>query len=528
MGGSVPRHYRGRLVGMGDIRTTSGLGLASMRPATLQSATGKFGPWAFPSQPPGPMLTRTAGVSCLRTGALAAALFAGFAGAAEGFPPEDRMIGEREHPKLVSTFGGVYRGDPDLHAYIGELGARLARQSRYGDEEWTFTVLDTPVVNAFALPGGYVYLTRGLVALVRNESDLAAVLAHEIAHVVAHHARARHARIAAANERSRVSSDDPAPDASWGFPPQPGQDVVLARYSQQDEFEADALAIGYLHAVGLDPAGVVRMLEANEAHAALVGDDTELHQGLLSSHPSTPERMSRAVILLRRLPADPDRTPGDEFLDRIDGLHFGSRPQVGMVRGQLVLLGGTEIRFTMPEGFYIRREPGRVTARAMDGTLIVYDEMVNQWGMGIVSYLPRGSREIELLRLDGMDAATAVRNPERSGHRFEFRTLVIECASKLVCRFRYIVPLAVSLARLADLRETALSFRRFDERDRQVARPRAIRVATVSASDTLASLVARMDVSASPKRWFELLNGLRPDEMPAVGDRVKLVVHEDR
>ncbi len=462
------------------------------------------------------MLTRTAGLSCLRTGALAAALFAGFTGTAEAFPPEERMIGEREHPKLVSTFGGVYRGDPALHAYIGELGARLVRQSRYGDKDWTFTVLDTQAVNAFALPGGYVYLTRGLVALARNESDLAAVLAHEIAHVVAHHARARHARIASVNDRSRVAGDDPAPD------------VMLARYSHQDEFEADALAIGFLHAAGLDAAAVIRMLEANEAHAALAGTDTEPHRGMLSSHPSTPERMSRAVVLSRRLAGGPDRTVRDGFLDHLDGLHFGSRPRMGLVRGQEVFLGGTEIRFRMPEGFHIRREPGRVTARALDGTLIVYDEMVNQWGMGIVSYLPRGSREVELLRLDGMHAATAIRNPERGGHRFEFRTLVIQCGEVLVCRFRYIVPLAVSLARMADLRETALSFRRFDERDRQAARPRVMRIATVAASDTLASLVARMDLDQSPQRWFELLNGLRPGELPAVGTRVKLVVRADR
>ncbi|MXX21843.1 MAG: hypothetical protein F4Z93_01715 [Rhodospirillales bacterium] len=86
----------------------------------------------------------------------------------------------------------------------------------------------------------------------------------------------------------------------------------------------------------------------------------------------------------------------------------------------------------------------------------------------------------------------------------------------------------MSLARLADLRETALSFRRFDERDRQAARSRVVRVTTVSASDTLASLVARMDIDRSPQRWFEVLNGLRPGELPAVGRRVKLVVHEDR
>ena len=474
------------------------------------------------------MPDETTAVARIWASLLVAGCLVASAGTAHGFPREDRIIGEREHPKLVAAFGGVYRGDPDLHGYIYELGTLLARQSKYGDEPWTFTVLDTPAVNAFALPGGYVYLTRGLVALARNESDLAAVLAHEIAHVVAHHGRARHARVASVNNRSRVSGDDPAPDGSRRSAPPSGRELILARYSHQDEFEADALAIGYLHDAGLDPAAVIRMLEANEAHAMLVGTDTEPHRGMLSSHPSTPERMSRAVILSRRLGAGPDRTAGDGFLDRIDGLHFGSRPRMGLVRGQEVFLGGTEIRFRMPDGFHIRRQPGRVTARAMDGTLIVYDEMVNQWGMGIVSYLPRGSREIEPLKLDGMHAATAVRNPERGGHRFEFRTLVIQCGEVLVCRFRYIVPLSVSLARLADLRETALSFRRFDERDRQAARPRVVRVASVSASDTLASLVARMDIDQSPQRWFELLNGLRPGELPAVGRRVKLVVREDR
>jgi predicted Zn-dependent protease len=467
-------------------------------------------------------------VSCLRTGTFAAALLAGFAGTAEGFPPEDRMIGEREHPKLVSNFGGVYRGDPVLHTYIDELGTRLARQSRYGGQEWTFTVLDTPAVNAFALPGGYVYLTRGLVALARSESDLGAALAHEIAHVAAHHGRERHARTAAANAAPGGAGDVLGRDESDGRPVEFERDVILARYSQQDEFEADALGIGYLQEAGLDPVAVVRMLEANEAHAELVGIDSEAGAQMLSSHPSTPERMSRATILSRRLAAESGRGPEDRFLDHIDGLHFGSRPRTGLVRGQEVLLAGTEVRFRMPDGFHIRREPGRVTARAMDGTLIVYDEIGARWGSGILSYLPRGSREVELLRLDGMDAATGIRNPERGGQRFEYRTLVIQCATGLICRFRYIVPMAVSLARLADLRATAFSFRRFDAQDREMARQKMIRVVTVTDSDTLASLIARMEVGATSKRWFELLNGLQPGEMPAVGRRVKLVVREGR
>ena len=104
-----------------------------------------------------------------------------------GFRGRTGSSGNGSIPSWWLPSAAMYRGDPELHAYIDELGMLLARQSKYGDQRWTFTVLDTPAVNAFALPGGYVYLTRGLVALARNESELAAVLAHEIAHVVAHH-----------------------------------------------------------------------------------------------------------------------------------------------------------------------------------------------------------------------------------------------------------------------------------------------------------------------------------------------------
>ena len=442
-----------------------------------------------------------------------------------GFPERDREIGAREHPRLVAQLDGVFKADPGLLAYVNELGGRLTARSEYGDQTWTFTVLESAFPNAFALPGGYIYLTRGLLTLVRSESELAAVLAHEIAHVAARHSLAGQARVTAANA-GRLDPALPGEDrARGGVSPETGMRRVLALYSQQDEFEADELAIEYLRRAGFDPRAVPQVLRAHEAHAALVGADSGPVNQMLSSHPSTPERMRRSADLADRAGWQPIADRDDGFLDRIHGLPFGERPRAGLVRGREIFLAGPEIRFRMPDEFRVRREPRRIIARASDGTIIVYDEIfAKSWQTGILGYLPSGSRDVELLRLDGMDAATGIRIRERGSRRFEFRTLVIYCTTSVVCRFRYAVPLEVSLARRGDVRETALSFRRFNDKDRLAARPQTIRIATVRAVDTLESLVARMDVDGDADAWFRLLNGLQPGEMLPVGARVKLVV----
>lgn len=447
------------------------------------------------------------------------------AASAWGFPERDQEIGAREHPRLVARFGGIFRGDPRLLEYVNELGRLLAAQSEYGDQHWTFTLLESPYPNAFALPGGYVYLTRGLLTLVPSESELAAVLAHEIAHVAARHSLAEHARVTAANSGRLNPALPEGVRSSQGVSLETGIRGVLALYTQQDEFEADELAIEYLQGAGFDPTSVPRVLQAHESHAVLVGTSSEPVNQMLSSHPSTPERMRRSAILAKRAVWQPVTDRDDVFLDRIDGLPFGDRPRAGLVRGQEVFLASAEIRFTIPDGFRVRREPRRIAARASDGTMIVYDELAaSSWQTGILGYLPAGSRDIELLRLDGMDAATGIRVRERGGKRFEFRTIVVYCAAGVVCRFRYAVPLEVSLARRAVLRDTALSVRRFSDEDRGKAQQQMIRVVTVTAADTVESLVARMEVEDDAAAWFRLLNGLQPGEMLPLGSRIKLVV----
>ena len=113
-------------------------------------------------------------------------------------PEEENDIGAREHPNIIKNFGGIY-DNQILKNYINELGNKIASNSEMPNIRWTFTILDNPLVNAFALPGGYIYVTRGLLSLANDEAEIASVIGHEIAHVTARHTAQRHAKATLSN-----------------------------------------------------------------------------------------------------------------------------------------------------------------------------------------------------------------------------------------------------------------------------------------------------------------------------------------
>jgi predicted Zn-dependent protease len=156
-------------------------------------------------------------------------------------PEQESRVGAEEHQRVLQEFGGPYP-DPELAAYVSSIGNFLVRTSAASGTKFTFTVLDSPVVNAFALPGGYVYVTRGLLALADSEAELAGVLAHEIGHVAAHHGAQRQSQNVLANLGLLVLGVATNSSAAVNLG-QIGAAAVLSGYSRQDEYEADTLGV---------------------------------------------------------------------------------------------------------------------------------------------------------------------------------------------------------------------------------------------------------------------------------------------
>ncbi len=446
---------------------------------------------------------------------------------------EEKQVGAREHPRLVEAFGGAV-DDPMLIRYVDSVGQLLARTSELPDLRFSFTILDTDTVNAFALPGGYVYLTRGLLALANSEAEMAGVLAHEIGHITARHSAQRYSRAVLADFGTQiigVLTGRPELGQLAGT----GAALHLQGYSREQEFEADMLGIRYLKRAGFEASAMASFLASLRDHSRLQARLAGLPESavdefdIMATHPRTLERVEQALRLAgETTPANPI-IGRDIYLDRINGMLFGDSPEQGYVRGRAFLHPVMRFRFEVPEGFRLANAPDQVTARHENGAMIVLDQagqagnrepldyLLNVWARG------RSLGEPERFTVNGLAAATgSLRLNTREGTR-DLRLVAIRVDRDLMLRFLFITPPETTQPLARALRETLFSFHRVSPEEASRWQPLRIRVVRVAPGDTVQSLAARMAVEEEHEAWFRVLNGLGPGEGVAEGARVKLV-----
>jgi predicted Zn-dependent protease len=278
-----------------------------------------------------------------------------------------------EHQRILGAYGGIYN-DPKLQGLLEKTVDRLVGASEHPDLRYKVVILNSQSINAFALPSGQLYVTRGLIALANDESELASVLAHEMGHVIARHAAIREEQARQAALVGRVVTDVIS-DPEVGALALAKSKLALASFSRAQEFEADAIGIGVASRAGYDPYGAVRFLTSMEHNSELKPRQTgntpidPRAPDFLSSHPATPERITNAIANARQYPgpaATTSSTPGagakEAYLSGIDGIVFGEDPSEGFVRGRRFLHPRLGFTFTAPEGFALEN-----TAQAVLG-----------------------------------------------------------------------------------------------------------------------------------------------------------------
>ncbi len=445
---------------------------------------------------------------------------------------EEARIGARAHSKIIARYGGVY-DDPEIGAYVAEIGGRLVANSERPRGRFSFTVLNTDDVNAFALPGDYVYVTRGLIALANSEAELAGVIAHEIGHVIARHTAQRYSR-AAATQIGAALLGALAGSQQIGDLAQLGGQLYLSSFSREQEFEADSLGVRYLRRTGYDPMAEARFLENMGREKALqdklARNERQARQPhFLATHPNTPDRVRRAVAAAGGGPSGRPRRR-DLFLDRIDGLLFGDDPEQGFVRGQRFLHPVLRFAFKVPRDFRLINTSERVIAVHPNEAAIVFDSAGRETHPDILAYLTLvwadgvHLRDIERMTINGLAAATAHTSVEtRNGPR-DLRLVAIQFNNGEIYRFRFFTPPRLTDRLSADRRRTIFSFRALSRDEAGQLKPFRIAVATVGRDDTVESLAARLPFPDLKVERFRTLNGLRPGDLPRPGQRVKLVV----
>jgi len=431
---------------------------------------------------------------------------------------------QRENARILASYGGVYQ-NAKLQAVISQTVDRLVAASERPNLKYEVTLLNSPAVNAFALPNGHIYITRGLIALANDKAELASVLAHEMGHVIAHHAEIREEQARQAALVDHVMTDvvnDPqvTPLALAK------SKLALASFSRAQEFEADGIGVGISARAGFDPFGASRFLTDMQRNADLKSSGAAVYApDFLSAHPSTPARVKNALANARQF-SGPGAGERDrkEYLGDVDGVVYGDDPSEGFVRGRRFLQPTLGFTFEAPPGFTLDNTAQAVLGlKAGGGEALRLDVVSVPAEQSLPDYLKSGWMDnvdrtsVEEFTVNGFPAATAT----AKGEQWSFRLFAVRFGSDV---YRFIFA-AKSMTEAADrsFRQSILTFRRMSLKESEQVRPLRVKIVTVGKNDSVAKLAHRMAVSDHALERFRVLNGLGPHDQVKPGETVKIV-----
>ena len=459
---------------------------------------------------------------------------------------QEIQIGAQGHAEIMKEYTAL--SNPRLQAYVNDIGQRLAKQSHRANLKWTFTVLDSPEINAFAIPGGYVYITRGIMAYLDSEADLAGVVGHEIGHVTARHGAQRATRQQDAAVGALLGGILGAvldAKGGGGIGQQIGEATqaaaagYVAKYGREQELQADGLGAEYLSRVNYDPRNmidVIRVLKDQERFAQDVAraEGKPVPQGgnsWLASHPSNDQRLEQIGKIAAQYQAN--KNYADEgrlrYLQMIDGMPFGESPEQGLTRGRNFYHSGLNFALTASSGWRIQNEAEQLTIvnGAGDAALIVQLAPADAGRTHedvIRNAVKPSSGRIERYTLNGLQASHFTGTVQAQGGQRSIELTVATGAGGQNFIFLYAAKDAATMQRnRAALKETENTFRAMSAQDTAAAKPWVLR-STALPRGGFAELATRLLLTTLPEQQLKLINGVYSGGNVATGAAVKMVV----
>jgi predicted Zn-dependent protease len=460
--------------------------------------------------------------------------------AARYLNPQDVAEAQRMHTAMVQELGGAETGP--RAAYVESIGRRVGAVSGVANsgQALHFTLLNSAVENAFSVPGGYVYVTRQLMTLMDDESQLAFALGHEVGHIAANHAHIREQYA----QQSRYGVFGQIFGAIFGGSPlgnyiQQRSKLDLLSFSRDQEYQADTLGLRYLIASGYDPGGAARLLSALSLQTALdarlQGKTNRQTPEWARTHPLSENRMQRALAEARatgRLGTGVRNR--DTFLREIEGIYVDDDPAQGVIDGPTFTHPDLRIQFTVPPGYLMSNGTTAVTISGSGGKAQFsggrFSGTLENYILRVFQELTRGQMQIPIpppqrVTINGMAAAiTSTRINTNSGP-IDVSVVAYQWDPQRIYHFVMLTPGGSGVGPFAQM---VNSLRRLSAEEASAIRPRVIHVVTVAPGDTVRSLSSRMAYRDNKLDRFLAINGLAANATLAPGQKVKLVVYGAR
>lgn len=465
----------------------------------------------------------------------------GTGGTVQAISQKDKAEGAKAHPQLVAEFGGGMTGPQAL--YVQSIGKKIAVQSGLSNAQGDFTVtlLNSSVDNAFAIPGGYIYTTRQLVSLMNNEAELAGVLGHEVGHVAAQHSRKRQSTatknqvigvLGAVLSGVFLGNSQLGQIFQQGF--LQGSQLLTLKFSRKQEDEADRLGIEYLRRAGYDPRAMSTVLASlanqNALSARLLGASSERVPEWASTHPDPAKRVAGTATIAGTTAKGV--TNRDTFLTRINGLLYGDDPKQGIVEGRKFTHPVDKFAFEAPQGYFLLNGTRAVAISGQTGkgqlTVAPFTGDLDAYVRSVYAQLAQDNKvtinpgSVQRTTVNGIPAAYAVaRVTQGNNAAVDVTVFAYQMGTTSALHFMTIA----QAGQAAVFEPMYASMRRISVAEAAAAKPRKLVVLAAKKGDTIQSLGARMAYADAPLDRFMVLNGLTATSRIVAGQRIKLITY---
>ena len=435
----------------------------------------------------------------------------------------------RTYNSQVLKYQSAYE-EAKVKNYVQLVGDSLSEISHRPNLIYRFTVLDSPDVNAFALPGGYIYINRGLMAYLSSEAELAAVLGHEIGHVTARHSVKKISQAQLLNLLSYAVAAKVGSNA--GDLANIASGALLAGYGRDMELQADSLGAEYMAKLGYSTQGMLdtlSVLKDHEIYAKEVssrrGSATQTYHGIFTSHPTNDKRLNEVITKAEVLRQETLETNSVNYLKMIEGMVYGDSEAAGIRRGNSFYHRDLDIRLTSPDDWEIINTPNSLIFNAPKGEaylrLSVTDQVKKESPRDYLTRMTRGKVfQGKDIKLGGNEAFTALLKDGFSTSR-----IAIVFKDKQI--FTFYGSSLISGLNISDFDEgfqiIINSFRGLHEREKKLAEPLRLKLYKVKKGDTYSSLAKRSSISYDPEAKLRLLNGDYPEGKLKTGNLIKVV-----
>ncbi len=454
---------------------------------------------------------------------------------------QEVALGKKSHPQILKQYG-VYN-NPALQAYVNRIGQQLVKHSHRTNLKYTFTVLDSPEVNAFALPGGYIYITRGIMAYINSEAELAAVLGHELGHVTARHGVQQYSKAMATSLGMTLATifvPELRTDVSQQIMNVLGN-AMLSGYGREHELEADRLGAEYLARTSYEPKAMIDVIgilknqeEFEKERAKKEGREPRVYHGVFASHPSADTRLQKVVGAANKYKINgtkPGRINRGSYLAQLDGSVFGDSVAQGIRRKNNFYHDGLGFALSFPRGWQLSNQPQSISAvnparnAAMEVRLVPLkkDEKLSPREVMLKKLKLKNLKQEQKIpgaRLNNNSAIVRIATP--FGRR-NARVSVVIFNNKAYAFFGATKTDKMLETYDASFVAVASSMHALTRRERKLAQGLRLKILKATSRTSFKSLARQSPIPNYPERLLRLINDKYPKGELRPGEQVKVI-----